>query len=120
MNTAKVFISYSHDSDEHRDKVRGLHASLCRDGCDAQLNVFKDTDEDWPLWMSRQVQEAYFALCVATEICERRFRDKELPDVGLGVGWEAGLIRRETTVARPYGTVINARYARRDEELSEA
>ncbi|MBL8188575.1 MAG: toll/interleukin-1 receptor domain-containing protein, partial [Acidobacteria bacterium] len=89
-----VFISYSHDSDEHRERVRGLHASLSRDGCDCRLDVFKDTDEDWPAWMAQQLIESDFVLCVVTETYERRFRDTELPDRGLGVGWEAGLIRR--------------------------
>ena len=48
MSNPRVFISYSHDSDEHRELVHGLHASLSRDGCDCQLDVYKDTDEDWP------------------------------------------------------------------------
>ena len=94
MSNPRVFISYSHDSDEHRKLVRGLHASLSRDGCDCQLDVYKDTDEDWPTWMARQLEEADFVLCVITETYERRFKDQELPTVGLGVGWEAGLIRR--------------------------
>ncbi len=90
----RVFISYSHDSDEHRERVRGLGASLSRDGCDCRLDVYRDTDEDWPSWMTRQLREADFILCVVTETYARRFRDQELPDQGLGVGWEAGLIRR--------------------------
>lgn len=90
----KVFISYSHDNDEHCERVRGLDASLSRDGSDCRLDVYKDTDEDWPSWMTNQLIEADFILCVITEIYEHRFRDNELPDQGLGVGWEAGLIRR--------------------------
>jgi hypothetical protein len=94
MTAPTVFISYSHDSPEHAERVRGLSASLSRDGCDCRLDVFKESDDDWPSWMTQQLIEANFILCVVTEIYERRFRDKELPDVGLGVGWEAGLIRR--------------------------
>jgi len=30
-----VFISYSHDSDQHAELVRGLGARLNRDGCDS-------------------------------------------------------------------------------------
>jgi hypothetical protein len=74
--------------------VRGLSASLSRDGCECRVDVFKDSDEDWPTWMTRQLVESRFVLCVVTETYARRFSDKELPDVGLGVGWEAGLIRR--------------------------
>jgi len=94
MSRPVVFISYSHDSDEHRKRVRGLMASLERDGCTCRLDVYKDTGEDWPAWMSRQLLEADFVLCIITETYERRWRGQELPDVGKGVGWEAGLIRR--------------------------
>lgn len=94
MSAPIVFISYSHDSSAHAERVRGLGASLARDGCECRIDAYKETDEDWPTWMSRQLVEADFVLCVVTETYERRFRDDELPDVGLGVGWEAGLIRR--------------------------
>jgi tetratricopeptide (TPR) repeat protein len=94
MPVPTVFISYSQDSSEHAERVRGLGASLARDGCECRIDAYKETDEDWPTWMSRQLVEADFVLCVVTETYERRFRDNELPDVGLGVGWEAGLIRR--------------------------
>jgi hypothetical protein len=89
-----VFISYSHDSEAHAERVRGLAASLERDGCNVQLDVHKDTGEDWPSWMSRQLREADFILCVITETYCRRWEDRLLPAAGLGVGWEAGLIRR--------------------------
>jgi hypothetical protein len=94
MSAPKVFISYNHDSPEHATRVRALGASLSRDGCDCRIDVFKDTAEDWPAWMTRQLFEADFVLCVVTETYSRRFSGNELPDVGLGVGWEAGLIRR--------------------------
>jgi tetratricopeptide (TPR) repeat protein len=94
MSAPKVFISYSHDSDEHAARVRAFGASLSRDGCECRIDVFKDTGQDWPAWMTRQLTEADFVLCVVTETYSRRFAGNELPDVGLGVGWEAGLIRR--------------------------
>jgi hypothetical protein len=48
MPAPTVFISYSHDSEEHADLVRGLGASLSRDGCECRIDAYKDTDEDWP------------------------------------------------------------------------
>ena len=39
-----VFISYSHDSPEHANRVRALGASLSRDGCDCRLDVHKIAD----------------------------------------------------------------------------
>jgi hypothetical protein len=92
--TPVIFISYSHDSDDHGERIRGLAASLWRDGCQCRLDVHKDSGEDWPAWMTRQLIESDFVLCVVSEVFNRRFRDQELPDVGQGVGWEAGLIRR--------------------------
>ena len=36
----RVFISYSHDSDAHRDFVRGLSDRLRADGLDCQINQY--------------------------------------------------------------------------------
>lgn len=94
MTNPRVFISYSQESPEHAERVRRLGASLSRDGCVCLIDVHKDTGEDWPTWMTRQLTESDFVLCVVTQTYEHRFRDKELPDQGLGVGWEATLIRR--------------------------
>lgn len=38
MDRPIIFISYSHDSDEHRDTVLGLAQRLRKDGIDAQLD----------------------------------------------------------------------------------
>ncbi len=88
-----VFISFSHDSDEHRMKVAGLGASLITSGCDCRIDLFKNTDEDWPTWMSNQLLSADVLLCVTTETYHKRFRGIELAEVGKGVGYEAPLIR---------------------------
>lgn len=89
----KVFISYSHESDGHNEKVRRLHSSLTEDGCDGIIDVMKTTDEGWPTWMTRQVEDADFILCIVTETYTRRFNDKEEPEKGRGSAWEAGLIQ---------------------------
>ena len=101
-----VFISYSHDSDAHAERVRGLADSLLRDGCDCRLDVYKDTDEDWSAWMTRQLIEADIVLCVVTETYHRRYRDEELAEVGRGVGWEAGLIRHQLYEAKLHNNRI--------------
>jgi hypothetical protein len=75
--------------------VRALSASLSRDGCECVIDVFKDTDDDWPTWMTRQLTEAAFVLCVVTETYACRFSDKELPDVGMGGGADTALALRE-------------------------
>jgi len=66
MDRPTVFISCSHDGPEHAERVRGLVASLARDGCDCRLDIYKDTAEDWPTWMTRQLVESDSVLCVVT------------------------------------------------------
>ena len=101
-----IFVSYSHDSDEHAKKVRQLVVALTRDGCDCRLDVHKDSDEDWPLWMTRQLREAEFVVCICTETYQRRFDDAEEPSEGKGVGWEASLIRKELYEQKGHNTRI--------------
>ncbi|MCB2263295.1 MAG: toll/interleukin-1 receptor domain-containing protein [Candidatus Thiosymbion ectosymbiont of Robbea hypermnestra] len=95
MDRPTVFISYSQESPEHAERVRGLAASLERDGCTCHLDLYKDTAEGWPTWMTRQLTEADIVLCVVTETYARRFRDQELPDVGRGVSLEVKLIQNQ-------------------------
>jgi hypothetical protein len=90
----KVFLSYSHDSPTHRQQVAALGTSLARDGCDCRLDLHKNTDEDWPTWMTRQVLDADFVLCICTRTYNERFRGEGPPEVGRGAGWEGGLVRR--------------------------
>ena len=53
MSTAsqRVFISYSHDSVDHRARVRQLGDSLKVQGLDVRLDTYEPEDppEGWPL-----------------------------------------------------------------------
>ena len=50
----RVFISYSHDSREHCDRVIALAQQLRRDGIDAELDQFhQDELLHWPRWCAR-------------------------------------------------------------------
>jgi SEFIR domain len=96
----KVFISYSHDSDEHRDRVLDLAHRLWNDGIVAEIDQYIDQYNpsphgDWPLWCERQIDAADFLLIVCTEIYHRRFKGDEEQGKGLGVFWEAQIIRRK-------------------------
>ena len=47
----KVFISYSHDSEEHKKKVWDLSARLRNDGIESIIDQYEDSPIDgWPLW----------------------------------------------------------------------
>lgn len=89
----KVFVSYSHDSPEHRDRVLALADRLRTDGIDAVLDQYETSPpEGWPRWMDRQIDEAQFVLLVCTETYFRRVMGREAPERGHGVIWESNLI----------------------------
>jgi WD40 repeat protein len=89
----KAFISYSHDSAEHDERVRALADRLCGDGVDCTIDQYHPhPPEPWPRWMDRQIEEADFVLVVCTETYLRRAKGLEPPGVGLGVTFESVLI----------------------------
>ncbi|ACY13631.1 SEFIR domain protein [Haliangium ochraceum DSM 14365] len=88
----RVFLSYSHDSPEHRDRVLDLAQRLRREGIDAWLDRFTPhPPEGWPRWMQRQLEQADHVLVVCTETFCLRFNGHEEPDRGLGATWEGFL-----------------------------
>ncbi|MFD5289652.1 SEFIR domain-containing protein [Streptomyces rochei] len=111
-STPSVFVSYSHDSSEHRERVLNLVQALRRNGVNAWADFFVESDPpaNWPIWMHTQVEEADFVLVVATETYARRFNQKEEPGVGAGVRWEGTLITADiyysTTDTMKYIPVI--------------
>jgi nucleoside phosphorylase len=90
----RVFLSYSHDSDEHADRVLALANALCDGGIDVILDryVHPAPAEGWPRWMERNLDGAQFVLMVCTETYHRRAMGLEEAGKGLGVDWEGNLI----------------------------
>ncbi|MCU0537361.1 MAG: toll/interleukin-1 receptor domain-containing protein [Hydrococcus sp. Prado102] len=71
----KVFISYSHDSQTHKDRVLDMANRLRSEGVDCQIDQYEFfPSEGWPRWMMNQLDWAEFVLVVCTEQYERRFR----------------------------------------------
>ena len=93
----RIFISYSHDSDEHKDKVLSLSKRLRLDGLDTALDQYINGTplQDWPRWMLDKLDEATHVLVICTEAYYRRFRGHEALNVGKGVDWEGALITQE-------------------------
>ena len=102
MSSIRVFISYSHDSDEHRERVLGLSERLRKDGFVTQLDRYVNgtPPKGWEPWMLDGLDDAAFVLVVCTETYYRRFRGHEEPGVGKGVDWEGALITQEIYKAR--------------------
>jgi hypothetical protein len=90
----KVFVSYAHESAEHKGQVLAL-ATLLRDsGLDTVLDVWAaDTRQDWYSWAIRELTDADFVVVVAS----RRYRasgDGSGPNTeNRGVQSEAALLR---------------------------
>lgn len=90
----KVFISYSHDNEKHEQRVLQLASRLRNDGVDAEIDQYEDAPkEGWPQWCERQIERADFVLMVCTETYLRRVRGEEEAGKGLGVPWEAQIVR---------------------------
>jgi len=68
-----AFVSYTHDSEEHRASVTHLVESLKRNGIDARFDrdVHGTPSGGWPHWMERQIDEADFVLVVCTPTSDR-------------------------------------------------
>jgi SEFIR domain len=69
--TCRVFITYSHDSSEHRHRVLALAERLRKDGVDAHLDqyVAGTPAKGWPRWMEDRLEWAQFVLVICTETC---------------------------------------------------
>jgi tetratricopeptide (TPR) repeat protein len=92
----RVFISYSHDSPEHADRVLALADRLRAEGIDCQLDQYETSPpEGWPRWMLNQVEAADFVLVICTETYNLRFSGKAEAGKGLGVKWEGAIITQE-------------------------
>jgi SEFIR domain len=92
----RVFISYTHDSDKHKQRVLALAQQLRPEGptCEIDRYVKGTPAEGWPLWMERQIASSDFVLVVCTETYLRRYNGEEEPGVGLGGIFEAVLTRQ--------------------------
>lgn len=121
-----VFISYSHDSDEHRGKVLGLSERLRADGLETRLDQYVNgaPAQGWPRWMLDRLDEADSVLVVCTETYYRRFRGHEVPEKGKGGDWEgalrARLFRDQDSLAKARRLIEKHGYGRRLEELADA
>ncbi|MFC1718952.1 TIR domain-containing protein [Candidatus Poribacteria bacterium] len=92
MRDSRVFISYSHDSPEHCERVLELSDQLRGDGIDCTIDQYETSPpEGWPKWMDGQIEDSDFILVVCTEIYHGRVIGKEKRGKGLGVKWESTL-----------------------------
>ncbi|MBK8451853.1 MAG: SEFIR domain-containing protein [Thiofilum sp.] len=89
----KVFISYSHDSDVHKQSILELSDQLREDGVDCYIDQYVNgwPAEGWQRWMEKQIELADFVLVVCTPLYLRRFRGEDR-EGGRGVNFEGVII----------------------------
>ena len=102
MESPRVFISYSHDSPEHRARVLALSDRLRDGGLDGMGGIDCLIDQyemapdiGWPTWCDRQIEKSKFVLVVCTPTYLKRFKKEEQPGTGLGVTFEGHVITQE-------------------------
>lgn len=93
----RVFISYSHDGPNHKDKVLALAQDLRRDGLDVSLDRFVvgGPEQGWARWVLDELDRADFVLVVCSEGYYRRFRGFDKHQDGDRAGWGGALITQE-------------------------
>jgi hypothetical protein len=96
MKASKIFISYTHDSESHMNRVFELSERLRSDGVDSNIDQYEvSPPEGWPAWMRRQIKEAHFVLVICSENYLRRYERSEELGKGAGAKWEGGIISQE-------------------------
>lgn len=92
----RVFISYSHDSPEHKEWVLQVSEQLRVNGLECSIDryVHGFPPEGWPSWMENQIEQADYVLLVCTPVYLQRFRGEDTAG-GRGVTFE-GLIITQT------------------------
>jgi tetratricopeptide (TPR) repeat protein len=92
------FISYTHDSPGHRERVLRLADRLNRDGVSCELDQYHEDDppeKGWPLWMLDMIDCASYVLAICTKTYEQRFRRYDSTSTGKGAKWEGAAITQE-------------------------
>ncbi len=101
----KVFISYSHDTRKHTNRVLALSNRLRDEGVDCQVDQYEESPpQGWARWMEDQIEWADFVLVICTETYLRRFRGKEGQGKGKGATWEGAIISQEIYDAHTQNT----------------
>ncbi|WP_438847883.1 toll/interleukin-1 receptor domain-containing protein [Anaerocaecibacter muris] len=84
----KIFISYSHDSQEHKDKVLKLASLLYSHGAEVFFDQFNlQYGNDLPLFMEQGLTKSDYVLI----ICSDLYTKKANEGIG-GIGYENVLL----------------------------
>lgn len=95
----KVFVTYAHDSPEHRMRVLRFSEFLrSRIGLDVHLDQWDHNERrDWSLWALDHLDTANYVVVIASPEYKRRAEGTAAPDEGRGSQFEAARIRDRLT-----------------------
>jgi hypothetical protein len=92
----RVFISYSHDSEEQMDQVLLLANRLRTEGIDCTIDQYEQSPaKGWHRWMMDEIAEADFVLMIITAKYTRHFWSKEEDATAMGLAWEGAIISQD-------------------------
>ncbi|HEX6184229.1 MAG TPA: tetratricopeptide repeat protein [Pyrinomonadaceae bacterium] len=92
----KVFISYSHDSDGHMDRVLWLSDKLRLEGVDCEIDQYETSPPGgWPRWTRNKITAADYVLIVCTQAYGSRYEATEKKGVGAGAKWEGAIVTQQ-------------------------
>jgi hypothetical protein len=92
----KVYISYTHDSQEQMERVLDLSNLLRSKGIDCIIDQYVESPAiGWLRWMWAEIEIADFVLIICTKEYLRRFQCKEDYKDGRFTEWEGGIIIQE-------------------------
>jgi len=87
----KVFISYSWDSEKHKEWVKNLVDALFKDGIDVILDQYElKAGREMNHFMEKSIKDSHFILLILTE--NYKLKSDNLQG---GVGYEYSIIRKE-------------------------
>lgn len=95
MSGINVFISYSHDDDEHSQRVLELATALCHGGVNVELDRYHvRPPQGWPAWCEEQLrsENADYVLVICTGKYRDRVENRTKADEGRGVYWEGQIL----------------------------
>ena len=99
-NSVKVFISYSYDSKDHKDRILALSDQLRYDGIDCWIDQFENNAPEisWSQWMLKKINESHFILIICTEFYLKQFSiSTKLNEEDLNQNWKGPILDQKST-----------------------
>ncbi|WP_162604993.1 SEFIR domain-containing protein [Geomonas terrae] len=94
-DTIKTFISYSHDTEDHKRLVLSFANQLRKQGIDCNLDQYVESPElGWIKWMEDELESSRYVLIICSEGYHEKWNNNESCS-GRGVKWEGAIISEE-------------------------